>query len=583
MTATSPQATRAALLAALVRYCVDKGINHAVIAPGSRSAPLTAALVTEPGLHCLMIPDERAAGYVALGLAQQSGQPVMLVCTSGTAALNFAPAVAEAHYQGVPLLVLTADRPPEWVDQQDNQAIHQTRLYEPHLRAGYQWPTDWSHADARWHVQRTLDEAIELSRGMLPGPVHINVPLREPLYPALAGEAWSPTPALPLRHWLPAETQLSPTGWQALLDGWQSAVRKLIVVGLHPPDADLQAAVATLATRPDVAVLADVTANLFSRDLAVYGDALLDSADAATRRALAPDLVISLGGPITSKALRSLLREHPPAQLWRAQPAGTPPDTFQRLTHVVPLTPGALCRGLAKRIPAASPVAVYAAHWRTLDAAAATAIADVAAPVWGELSAFRRVVQALPAASGVQIGNSMSIRYANLLAASLPSALHRIDSNRGTSGIDGTLSTAVGAALARHSLMTLLVGDLGFFYDRNGLWHSHLPATLRIVLFNNHGGGIFDIIDGPNRLPTELHRTWFLTPQPLTAARLAADHGLAYHHASNATALEEALAGFFADQPRAALLEIETDMAENSALFRRVKTTLAALRLPDTL
>lgn len=570
---------RAALLPAIARLCAAKGISDFIIAPGSRSAPLTAALARQPGLRCRVVYDERSAGYVALGMAQQSGQPVGLVCTSGTAAVNLGPAVVEAFYQGVSLLVLTADRPPEWIDQQDNQAIRQRGLYEPHARASYELPVEMEHPDAAWHALRVLNEAIDLARGPLPGPVHVNVPLREPLYPAPARSETGQSQEASARRIdvLPAKAQLTERAWDELLATWHSTTRKLIVAGMHPPGEELRSALRILGGRPDVAVIADITANLFPDGTPLHhADAILGAKQPETLRRVQPDLVVSFGGPVTSKYVKQFLRSSA-APHWRIQPAGVAPDTYQTVTHVLPVPPADFFAELAGRSAALPATSSYAADWRRLEAAAARRIeAFLAAADFGEFRAVQQVMAALPVASRLQLGNSMPIRYANLIGHA-GKRLASVNSNRGTSGIDGAVSTAVGAALASGDLTTLLVGDLGFFYDRNGLWHPHVPANLRIVLLNNHGGGIFDIIDGPNRLPAELHQTYFLTPQPLTAGRTAADHGLDYLHAHDAASLAAALADFFAPSARAALLEIETDMAANSTIFHQFKAMIAAL------
>ena len=170
------------LIELAIQVCADRGMRDFVVAPGSRSAPITAALARRQDFTLRVVYDERAAGYIALGMAQQLRRPVGLVCTSGTAAVNFGPAIVEAFYQQIPLLVLTADRPPEWIDQQDNQAIHQQGLYAPHVRYQAALPMDDGHADTRWHAQRIMVEALDAAQGLTPGPVHVNVPLREPLY-----------------------------------------------------------------------------------------------------------------------------------------------------------------------------------------------------------------------------------------------------------------------------------------------------------------------------------------------------------------------------------------------------------------
>jgi 2-succinyl-5-enolpyruvyl-6-hydroxy-3-cyclohexene-1-carboxylate synthase len=336
-----------------------------------------------------------------------------------------------------------------------------------------------------------------------------------------------------------------------------------------------------------VAVIADITANLFPDGTPLHhGDAVLGTKQPETLRRIEPDLVISFGGPVTSKYIKQFLRSSSGsgsnAPHWRIQPAGVAPDTYQAVTHVLPMQPADFFAELAHRSAALPAASNYAADWRELESIAAQRIdAFLAAADFGEFRAVQQVMAALPTASRLQIGNSMPVRYANLVGHASAGTLRGVNSNRGTSGIDGAVSTAVGAALASSDLTALIVGDLGFFYDRNGLWHGHVPPNLRIVLLNNHGGGIFDIIDGPDRLPAALRRTFFLTPQPLTAARTAADHGLDYLHASDAAGLEAALAAFFEPRPRATLLEIETDMAVNSQVFRRFKEMLAMLPEAD--
>ena len=581
----SDTALRQTLLEQVAHHCVQHGLTHAVISPGSRSAPLTAAFAANQNIQCQVVYDERSAGYIALGIAQQRGVPTVLICTSGTAALNYAPAVTEAFYQQVPLLILTADRPPEWIDQQDNQAIHQDRLYEPHLQASYSFPADIVHADARWHALRLLDEALARCTQPVPGPVHINVPLREPLYPA-ANEAavassWREADEGSRRQIqrLAARPGLAAESWESLLTQWQAARRKLVVAGLHRPDPSLQAALKALSQRGDVAVIADITANLFpmGTDL-IHADALLGTQSETVLDALQPDLIISFGGPITSKYIKQFLRGAQSVAHWRVQPAGPAPDTYQNLTHVLPAEPASFFADLARRIPPAPSAAGYADAWRALEQETTESISHFldAAP-FGEFRACWQVMQRLPAGSVLQLGNSMPIRYANLLGPAPHATPGGVYGNRGVSGIDGAVSTAVGAAIASGRMTTLITGDLGFFYDRNGLWHSHLPANLRIVLLNNHGGGIFDIIDGPNRLPPALHQTYFLTPQPLTARRTAADHGLDYLHAGDNESLAAALSGFFQPGKRSAILEIETSMAVNTEVFNQFKRLVASI------
>ena len=588
-----------------VQVCAELGVTEFVVAPGSRSAPITVALARHPAVRARVVYDERSAGYVALGLAQQTGRPVGLVCTSGTAAVNFGPAVVEAFYQGVPLIVFTADRPPEWIDQQDNQAIRQHNLYGQHTRASYTLPSEEAHADARRHAARLVAEAVQIAAGPPAGPVHVNVPLREPLYAATgAGEAGPPDVPHIIRA-APARPALGDATWHDLAARWQAAQRKLIVGGLHAPDPALHAALRALGADPTVAVVGDVTANLVpgAGDLPRW-DVALGTRDPAARAALAPDLVVSFGGQVTSKYLRALLRGAPPAALWHVAPALPAPDTFQALTLAVPMVAADFFAGLAAPVERNSSRSAaiaerdesrftadaerdaarstgYRAAWRAAERAASAALDGLlAAQPFGEFAALDAVLRALPEGGRLQLGNSMPIRYANFTGVYAGHVPADVRANRGTSGIDGTVSTAVGAALAggaTHTLTTLIVGDLGFFYDRNGLWHPNVPPQLRIVVLNNHGGGIFDIIEGPDRLDASLRRDYFLTPQPLTARRTAEDHGLAYFHACDAPSLAAALPEFFAPAARPALLEIETEMATNGRVFQEFRAMVARL------
>ena len=429
-------------------------------------------------------------------------------------------------------------------------------------------------------MARVVAQAIDLAQGWERGPVHINVPLREPLYPP-ADHQPAFDPALRSIQVAPACLRLEETVWAPLLAAWHNAERKLIIAGMHPVDERLRTALGRLASDPTVAILADITANLHGLAGAPpHAETIVATRDAATLDALRPDLVLHYGGQVTSKALKQLLRKGTDQALWHVRPALTAPDTYQQLSQVIPMTPADFFEELAAQALPVAPGGKYGAHWQTLEHQAALTLERLLATApFGELAVVAAVLKALPDGAGLQLGNSMPIRYANLLGVQPGHFPATINANRGTSGIDGTVSTAVGAALAAPARPTvLLVGDLGFFYDRNGLWHAHVPPNLRIVLLNNHGGGIFDIIEGPDRLPAEQRTAYFLTPQPLTAERTAADHGLAYFHADTPEALAAALPAFFA-AAGPALLEVETNMAINTAVYREFKRVAEEIRL----
>lgn len=579
-TSSPPSTPSAAHWATLLVDCaIALGVVDYVIAPGSRSAPLTAALgrAAQAGrVRTVLVFDERSAGYVALGMAQRLQRPAAVVCTSGTAAANLGPAVVEAFYQQIPLLLLTADRPAEWIDQEDNQAIRQTGLYGEHVRGAMTLSLSESHADAAWYVRRTISDAVQVATALPMGPVQINLPAREPLY----GDVETP----PAHEIAPARVvsvtpQIAESAWPSLLETWRRSPRRLIVAGMHVPDDGLAAALRALSIAdPDAVVVGDVTNNLLPALQPVqHWDSALAGRDPALLDALAPDLVVTLGGQVTSKALKAFLRARPPSALWRVAPGLPAPDTWQALTHVLPLPAAPFVAALAERLAADLPSQFgYAQIWRAASERARAALdAALDGLSWSEIWAVRRVLDLLPTASALQVGNSLPIRYVNLLGFAADHHPATVHANRGTSGIDGVVSTAVGAALADPAtLTTLLVGDLSFFYDRNGLWLRPLPANLRVVVLNNHGGGIFDVIAGPDQLPADLRRDYFLTPHAMTARRTAEDAGLRYHHAAHAAALDNALTDLFSAEAGPALLEIETDMATNSAAFRQVMRSL---------
>jgi len=547
----------------IAAICAEKGVTDFILSPGSRSAPLTLALVRHANITCRMSVDERSAAFVALGIAQQTRQPVGLVCTSGTAPLNYAPAVAEAFYQKIPLLVLTADRPPEWIDQNDNQTIHQREVYGRHCRAFFELPVEASHPDAQWEVQRILSDAINSTLWPIPGPVHVNVPLREPLYPEAPLTYPQKSRAISLEV---PETILSAGSWETLLAEWQSSNRKMIVAGLHPEDPELSAALKTLCHAHDVVLLSDAASNVASDAGVHYHDFILNSDADELRERLRPDLLISFGGPVVSKSLKLFLRHHAPQAHWQLQMQPSCIDTFQSVSRILPVSEHYFFSELERQTASQrSPAHDYVQEWQRVEAEAANLVDNFCGTHdLCSITAMRTVLVHTPVGSHLQLGNSSVVRLASLLGMKQLGHL-KVNSNRGTSGIDGTVSTAVGAALATGNTTTLITGDLAFFYDRNGLWNDFVPPNLRIVVFNNGGGGIFRLLDGCKKLP-ELG-AWFETAHCRSARETAQEHGLDYFLCDSMTSLDAALNSFFQPKAQAALLEVKFDNQRDAELY----------------
>jgi 2-succinyl-5-enolpyruvyl-6-hydroxy-3-cyclohexene-1-carboxylate synthase len=606
----------------IAEICAQHGITDVILSPGSRSAPLTLAFARHPAYRgkLRVVPDERAAAFIGLGIAQATRRPVVLVCTSGTAGLNYAPAVAEAYFQQIPLLVLTADRPPEWIDQLDGQTIRQRDLYGAHAKGTFDFPADTSHADAKWHAERMMSEAITLTAAFPAGPVQVNIPLREPFYPK-AGEEMGYETTVKIIRDDQSNAVLPPAEILDLRQQLRAASRVLVVAGQQANNDSLTAALYEFAEARQVPVVADTIANLSDVPAVRRQDIFLAGMSKEQKEALRPDLLITFGQSLISKSLKLFLRDAAPAQHWHIQPAGPVADTFRRLTRVIRVQPAAFFQQLAvfetkdynrsggsntssSANQATSDVRVLGSNssgatndqtqlgsiatvateasisWQQIDAVAAAFLTDFFAAEgqpFNEFSAFHQALAALPDGTALHLANSMAVRYANILG--LPAG-KQIDvfANRGTSGIDGCNSTAVGAALVQPDRpVVLLTGDVAFFYDRNAFWHNYPTPNLRVVLFNNHGGGIFRMIDGPRQQP-ELDE-FFETTQALTAENLCRDFSLRYLPVSSFGELATALPVFFAAETGAAVLEVFTDSKTNAAFFeeyrKAVKTAFA--------
>ena len=559
----------------IAEICARHGITDVVLSPGSRSAPLTLAFARHPALTVRVVPDERAAAFIGLGIAQAQRRAVALVCTSGTAGLNYAPAVAEAFFQQIPLLIFTADRPPEWIDQLDGQTIRQHNLYGAHAKGAFEFPVDTAHADAKWHSARIVNEAINLAQAAPAGPVQVNVPLREPFYPK-AGEEIRYEQDVKIIREHAANPPLSPTEILEMRQQLRTAGRVVVVAGQQPGNTDLLAALSRFAKAEQVPVIGDIIANVGMVSAVQQQDIFLAGLSKDDKAALKPDLLITFGQSLISKSLKLFLREAAPAQHWHLQAAGEVADTFRSLTRVVRAAPAAFFQQLSEG-SAQGPMPDATAAWQQADAAAAAFLKHfftAEAPLFNEFSAFRHALTQVPNQTALHLANSMAVRYANILGIPQGQQIE-VFANRGTSGIDGCTSTAVGAALAQPNRpVVLLTGDVAFFYDRNAFWHNYPLPNLRVVLFNNHGGGIFRMIDGPRQQP-ELEE-FFETRQALTAENTAKDFNLRYFPVSSFTELEAALPVFFAAETGAALLEVFTDSKTNAAFFEKYRSAVKA-------
>ncbi|MFC6999274.1 2-succinyl-5-enolpyruvyl-6-hydroxy-3-cyclohexene-1-carboxylic-acid synthase [Rufibacter roseus] len=561
----------------LVEICARKGVQDVVLSPGSRCAPLTIAFARHPKLRVRTVPDERSAAFIGLGLAQQTRRPVVLVCTSGTAAYNYAPAVAEAFYQNIPLLVLTADRPPEWIDQLDGQTIRQSHIYGKHVKSSLDFPVDTTHPDAQWHANRLVNEALNEALAFPQGPVHLNIPLREPFYPEPDEEIKFNDKVRVIEE-MPSAYGLPEEAWQNLRAELSKFSRILVVAGQGQKCPNTYEAVQLFCRASGAVFVTDVISNLqIEGETINYHDVFLGAKHLHAEAALQPDLLITFHQSLISKNMKLFLRKQQGLQHWHVQPAGFVADTFQFLTRIIRTEPKDFFLKLNQGETSPQVKPAFTQSWHSLNFKGKSILEQFQKnSPFSEFQACHTVLRNLPDNSLLHLANSMSVRYANLIGVADKENVE-VFANRGTSGIDGSTSTAVGAALSTDNLVTLLTGDMAFLYDRNALWHNYLPQNFRVVVLNNHGGGIFRMIEGPRNQP-EL-RPFFETEQRQTAQKTAEDMGLNYLKVTDAAGLAEALNTFFDVSAGPQLLEVETSSPENYAIFDQYRKAVQEIKL----
>ena len=545
----------------LVQIAFQKGIRHIVFSSGSRNAPLIIAFNEHGGFATYSVHDERSAAFIALGMAQQTGETVALVCTSGSATLNYSPAIAEAYYQRIPLLVITADRPLEWIDQGEGQTMKQHNIYANFIKESFEIFQETTHPDEIWYNTRMFNEAINLCRIPPFGPVHVNLPLREPLYQRDYNFS---EVAVKIIDNISPVPHLSDSEIGSLAEKWNAAKSKMILTGVIPYDPELKNLIRELAADPSVIVLTETTSNLYDDTFINNIDRFIMSLKSEEENHFKPDVLLTFGSHVVSKKIKALLRKWNPAEHWDVDESDKITDTYKSLTRHIKSELKSFVRSLtAKRKIVDSDfadsyrrkeISVRLNHKKFLQSAE-----------WSDLKAYEFVCEKLPTGINVHMANSTAVRYTQLMP-SRPDIVY--NSNRGVAGIDGCTSTAAGAAIVNDRLTVLLTGDVAFFYDSNALWNNYLPEKLRIVVFNNEGGNIFRYIPGPG--DTGQLEEFFESHHRFKAEHIARAFDVNYYSAGNETELKGRLSDFFDNQKnnRPALLEIFTPRLKNMDILK---------------
>lgn len=566
------------VISELVALLQAHGVCDVVLCPGSRNAPLVHALSHQlAGATCHSIIDERSAGFYALGLALATHRAVVVCCTSGTAVANLHPAVAEAYYQGVPLIVLSADRPERWIGQWAGQTLPQPGLFGSLVRKAVHLPEPHTEEE-RWYCNRLINEALLAALAPLPGPVQINVPISDPGVSLLP-----PTPPNPAKH-DPETSDRRPIGMQpgrciqqlypyridaqaveSLLRRLATFERKMILVGQESWSAVMSMGESfPQSLRKQFLCIGE---SLSNSPVSICSlDALLASLSEGDRRALQPDLLITLGGHIVSNKMKQYLRSYPPRETWHLSPDPTVVDLFCSLTEQIIAPVGPFLETMAQGLEghASSP---YAGHWRER-------IDQLPSPTprYSSLAVVGSLLSHLPEELCVlHLANSSSVRYAELFRK--PRRLLTL-CNRGTSGIEGSLSTALGFARQRaEERHFIVIGDLSFFYDLNALGLPEVGSNVRVLLLNNQRGSIFQSL--PTLEMDRLSQRYITAEHQLQAQGWAENCGWEYLSVHEASELEETITYFVgpAERPRLldAFVSSEDEIAELQTYFKQLQ------------
>ena len=550
----------------VVKSCENYSINTVVISPGSRNAPLIIGFNGSTKIKTLSVVDERSAAFFALGIAQQTRKPVGLLCTSGSALLNYYPAISEAFYSNIPLVIISADRPENLIDVGDGQTIRQKNVFENHIL----FSANLGGENDIELLEKALQTSIDKK-----GPVHINVPFGDPLYEMTSEEnrdiefeKLKSNIVKVEEKSLLKEIPLEVDELQKFADIWNASTKKMVLVGEHFPDELLQIQLEHLAKDPSVLVLIENTANVSHPKFINSIDKLIFPFEEDELEEFKPDILLTFGGMIVSKKIKEQLRNYKPKHHWHADSLRAY-DTFHCLEHHFKVSPQLFFSQfffLTK-----SKVSNYQQFWlhkKEFRLQKHQEFMETCA--FSDLKVFHIILATIPNHTQLQLGNSSVIRYAQLFDNN---KTWQIFCNRGTSGIDGCTSTAIGAAYAVKENTLFITGDISFVYDSNALWNNYIPNNFRIIVINNGGGGIFRFIPGPQQSGA---LDYFETPHLLTAEHLCKMYHFEYSTAKDETDLQSQLSNFYEYSSLPKVLEIFTPRLENDQILKAYFNNLKA-------
>jgi 2-succinyl-5-enolpyruvyl-6-hydroxy-3-cyclohexene-1-carboxylate synthase len=567
----------------VVTLCKTHNIKHIVISPGSRNAPLTIGFTHDDFFNCYSIVDERCAAFFALGIAQQFKEPVALVCTSGSALLNYYPAIAEAYYSNIPLVVLSADRPKHLVDVGDGQTIKQKNVYGEHVLYGANLKLDLKEGqkvnkedelpifkslenklerflglqkDIQSYNESEIHETLTIS-SVKSGPVHINCPFEEPLYETVEELTITPKPYKIQNR----SEKIDNFEIKGLLDIWHNAKRKMILVGVLQPNSIEEEWIQKIADDDSIIVFTETTSNLHHPDFFPGIDKIIAPLDVEGFKGLQPEILLTFGGLVVSKKIKAFLRGYRPEHHWHIGLTRAN-DTFFCLDKHIKLHPNTFFSTFLPQVTHHTKSS-YKLKWLEVRQQRRRRHDEYLKILpFSDFTVFNSVIKSLPNQAQLQVGNSSAIRYTQLFQLRKDT---KVFCNRGTSGIDGSTSTAIGASVAISEQTIFVTGDLSFFYDSNALWNNYIPKSFRIIVVNNEGGGIFRILPGHKN--TENFDRFFETKHNLNAQQLCNMYGFDYIKVNDNSSLKNSLETFYNDSKQPKLLEIFTPSRSNDEIL----------------
>lgn len=542
----------------LADLLIKSGLNNIIISPGSRNAPIIISFANRPEINALSIIDERSAAFFALGLALNTKQTVAIACTSGSAVLNYSPAIAEAYYQKIPLLIITADRPSHLIDVGDGQTIRQNNIYANYIKKSYQLPINLDSKEIFEKAEKMINEALNSCNFPEAGPVHINIPFDEPIYNISA----SPI----LGNLTKYENEISAIGSNEIneiAEKWNKSNKVMLIAGQSQPLDELNTILKKISQKKNTVVLSETTSNLYGENFIDTIDNMISTIEQNEAVLFKPDIIISFGGQIVSKKIKKFLRENKSSMHWHISPSGEKMDTYFSLTKVLKTDELNFFSSVSKHLEKSR--SDYSELWQSRKSSVDLKKKEYLSKIeYSDLKVFDSILNHLPHNSFLHLGNSTPVRYSQLFGSKKDIIYN---SNRGVSGIDGQVSTAAGYAYFSDKLNVLITGDLGFLYDSNGLMNKYLKPNLKIIVINNSGGGIFRFIPGPDTTPNM--EEFFVAKHNWKAEFICKAFDVDYKKAESLKDLEDILPEFLqAGEQKPEVLEIFTPPEKNAKILR---------------